>query len=107
MLRIPYTIEMQKQDRLHGDAKEDRDIMAKLHSSIIEEAKNLGFKGTTESELFTLSGDDEFLTTVFKSLEEQELVSLGHVKPRTTGTCKGLIMYLNECMEKDHHEDNG
>lgn len=107
MLRIPYTIEMQKQDRLHGDAKEDRDIMAKLHSSIIEEAKNQGFRGTTESELFTLSGDDEFLTTVFKSSEEQELVSLGHIEPRTTGTCRGLLGYLNECMEKDPYRNNG
>ena len=107
MLRIPYTIEMQEQDRLHSDAEEDREIMTKLHSSIIDQAKSQGFKGTTESELFTLSGDNEFLTTVFKSLEEKELVSLGDVEPRTTGTCRGLIMYLNECMEKDHYKDNG
>lgn len=96
MLRIPYTIEMQKQDKLHGNAKEDRDLMRKLHNSIIEQAEKQGFQGITETDLFTLSGDYEVLTTVFRDKEHRERVSLGIEEPNTVGRCDCLIINLNK-----------
>lgn len=48
MKKLTYTKEMEKQDKLWQEEKENLNTMEKLYNQIIEEAKNKGFKSASE-----------------------------------------------------------
>ena len=91
---LTYTREMQIQDKLWVDAKEDLTIMEKLYHQIVEEAKTKDFKGIVE----IFDGEDEKLAEVFKSEEQLNLAKIGKEEVPTFGYCKPLIEYLQELL---------
>lgn len=104
MLRIPYTIEMQKQDKLHDKEKEDYNTMYILHRYIIKQAREQGFDGIDITE-FSEEGY-EYLTTLFGNARHQEFVSSGKMDIDSYAKCKDLIVALNEFTTKYYSNTN-
>ena len=67
-MKLTYTDEMQKQDKLWETEKEDTNIMLSLYDSIIQEAKQLGFNGIYESSIC----NGEAVIYIYDNEEEKE-----------------------------------
>lgn len=90
-IALTYTEEMQVQDALWNDEKEDLVVMEKLYEAIIKEAKEKGFTGATY--IYCVSG--EMLCQIFANEEEKKQATLGIFEDyEEVGHCKPLIREL-------------
>lgn len=96
MIKLTYTDEMKKQDKLWSESNEDLDVMEKLYREIEEEAKQKGFNGIA----YIYDGESEKLCTIYESKEQEELARLGKVEVEDFGYCKPLILYLETLLNK-------
>lgn len=92
-MKLTYTEEMQKQDALWENEKEDFDIMEKLFNNIMEEAKEKGFNGC----YIIYKTDIECVCEVYDNEEEMEKCCSGELDTRFMfGHCKPLIELLEK-----------
>lgn len=99
MIKLTYTEEMKKQDKLWQTESEDLELMDKLYNQIVKEAKGKGFKGVVE--IYEANG--EMVSEVYESKEEQRLVEDGKLDlhgENMSGYCKPLIEKIEEIMSR-------
>lgn len=97
MMKLTYTEEMKKQDKLWQSQNEDFVVMEKLYNEIIDEAKGKGFKGVT----YIYSVGSEMLCQIFNNEEEKKLADLGSYNDYDeVGYCKPLIEKLEDMINK-------
>lgn len=99
-MMINYTDEMKTQDALHAAQSEDKDIMLRLHHSIVSNAQRQGFTGIVTTQI--APDDGEVLTTVFVNAAHQNDVASGNALIDDCATCSDLIKALGVCLGVEH-----
>lgn len=95
MIKITYTEEMQENDRLWQEEKEDIELMLKLYGEIYNEAKEKGFTQLVE----IYDAGNEGIVDVYLDEEDMELCRLGTNEPAGSfGYCKPFIEYIESIL---------
>lgn len=93
MVKLTYTEAMRVQDLLWHNEDEDLDTMLQLHTDIVAEAREKGWKGVATHYVFV----DEAVTEVFNDKVQSHYVDLGRYEAMTVfGNCYALIKYLEK-----------
>ena len=89
-IKLSYTDEMKKQDKLWEYEVEDTTIMEKLFHDIVNEAKEKGFKGYCD----IYQGPGECICEIFEDKKEYEKLRESGEETEMVGFCKPLIERL-------------
>ena len=92
LIKLTYTKEMEKQDKLWETEEEDTVVMERLFKEIVKEAKEKGFTGYCD----IYQGPGEAICEIFTTKEEYELSVSTMMDTLMVGYCKPLMEYLEK-----------
>lgn len=101
-VRLTYTDKMKEQDLLYDAEKEDRELMVKLHESILNEARTLGWTGYAITYTYDNPDAPETMTELYKSERDWKD---GNEPHEILAPCRLLIKELENLLNEQRKKE--